>query len=155
MSLSIRPYRPADFRTLHKLDQVCFPPGISYSKFMLHYFLDLPESTCLVAEEGDQTVGFLLAESSPPDAHIITVDVDPSARRTGAGSWLLKKIENEFARQSIESVLIETAVDNAPAIAFWQHHGYRTEAVIKRYYLGRIDAYEMRKRLPAEPGESG
>jgi ribosomal protein S18 acetylase RimI-like enzyme len=46
-------------------------------------------------------------------------------------------------------VLIETATDNQPAVAFWQQHGYRIEAILKRYYLGRIDAYEMRKILPA------
>jgi hypothetical protein len=28
-------------------------------------------------------------------------------------------------------------------------HRYRIEATLKRYYLGRIDAYEMRKILPA------
>jgi [ribosomal protein S18]-alanine N-acetyltransferase len=154
MTLTIRLYQPEDFSALHKLDQVCFPPGISYSKFMLQYFLALPESTCMVAEEGNRLLAFILAETTPPESHIITLDVAPTARRTGAGSQLLQKMENFYASQSIETVLIETAVDNAPAIAFWHHHGYRTEAVIKRYYLGRIDAYEMRKRLPAEPGES-
>ncbi|HXN96949.1 MAG TPA: hypothetical protein VN879_20745, partial [Candidatus Acidoferrales bacterium] len=44
-------------------------------------------------------------------------------------------------------VLLETAIDNEAAVAFWQRHGYRIEATLKRYYLGRIDAYEMRKLL--------
>jgi ribosomal protein S18 acetylase RimI-like enzyme len=45
------------------------------------------------------------------------------------------------------SVLLETAVDNGSAVAFWGRHGYSAEAVLKRYYLGSVDAYEMRKRL--------
>jgi len=45
--------------------------------------------------------------------------------------------------------LLETASDNEAAVAFWRRHGYRIEATLKRYYLGRIDAYEMRKILPA------
>ena len=45
-------------------------------------------------------------------------------------------------------VLLETATDNEAAVAFWQRHGYRIEAVLKRYYLTRLDAYEMRKILP-------
>ena len=39
-------------------------------------------------------------------------------------------------------------MDNEAAVAFWKRHGYRIEATLKRYYLRRIDAYEMRKILP-------
>ena len=147
--VKIRDYQPSDFAALHKLDQQCFPPGISYSKFSLQYFLSLPSADCLVAEEGKKIAGFLLAESNPPVAHIITLDVSPDYRRTGLGTKLLEEIENHFRFNDVHSVLLETAVDNQSGIAFWQHHGYRTEAVLKRYYLGRVDAYEMRKKLVA------
>ncbi len=63
-------------------------------------------------------------------------------------------MESHFLFRGVESVLLETSVENSPAIAFWQRHGYRTEAVLKRYYLGRIDAYEMRKRLSAQSGDA-
>ncbi len=79
--------------------------------------------------------------------HIITLDVAEAYRRAGTGSALLRELEKHFAYHGVESVLLETAVDNESGIAFWEHHGYRTEAVLKRYYLGRIDAYEMRKRI--------
>jgi len=145
--VAIRQYEARDFAALHKLDQACFPPGISYSKFSLQYFLSLPAADCLVAEDGKILAGFLLAESNPPLAHIITLDVAAPFRRTGLGSRLLAEMEKHFQFKEVHSVLLETAVDNESGIAFWQHHGYRTEAVLKRYYLGRVDAYEMRKRL--------
>jgi ribosomal protein S18 acetylase RimI-like enzyme len=44
--------------------------------------------------------------------------------------------------------LLETATENEAGVAFWQRHGYRIEATLKRYYLRRMDAYEMRKILP-------
>jgi [ribosomal protein S18]-alanine N-acetyltransferase len=109
----------------------------------------LPTADCLVAEEGKKIVGFVLAEENPPLGHIITLDVADSHRRKGVGTALLREIEQHFVFQGVQSVLLETAVDNESGIAFWQHHGYRTEAVVKRYYLGRIDAFEMRKRLVA------
>ena len=56
-------------------------------------------------------------------------------------------MEKHFRFHEVQSVLLETAVDNESGIAFWERHGYRTEAVLKRYYLGKVDAYEMRKRL--------
>jgi [ribosomal protein S18]-alanine N-acetyltransferase len=145
--VAIRQYEARDFAGLYKLDQACFPPGISYSKFSLQYFLSLPAADCLVAEENKHIVGFILAESNPPLAHIITLDVAASHRREGLGTTLLEEMEKHFRFHGVHSVLLETAVDNETGIAFWQHHGYRTEAVLKRYYLGRVDAYEMRKRL--------
>jgi ribosomal-protein-alanine N-acetyltransferase len=147
MTFAIREYEARDFAALYKLDQSCFVPGISYSKFVLQYYLNLPAGDCLVAEENKKIVGFGLAETNPPLGHIITLDIAESHRRAGVGSALLREMESHFAFRGIESVILETAVDNASGIAFLQHHGYRTEAVVKRYYLGRIDAYEMRKKL--------
>ncbi len=56
--------------------------------------------------------------------------------------------KRRFAARGVRSILLETAIDNEAAVAFWQRRGYRIEAVLKRYYLGRLDAYEMRKILP-------
>jgi ribosomal-protein-alanine N-acetyltransferase len=147
MGAAIRQYEAKDFGTLHKLDQACFPPGIAYSKFSLQYFLSLPAADCLVAEDGKKIAGFILAETNPPLAHIITLDVAESHRRTGLGSALVAEMEKHFRFHGVHSVLLETAVDNETGIAFWKKHGYREEAVLKRYYLGKVDAYEMRKRL--------
>jgi len=144
--VAIRQYEARDFGAIFKLDQACFPPGISYSKFSLQYFLSLPAADCMVAEENKRIVGFILAEAHPPLAHIITLDVAESHRRRGLGTSLLGEMEKHFRFHGVHSVLLETSVDNESGIAFWQKHGYRTEAVLKRYYLGRVDAYEMRKK---------
>ena len=145
--VKIRQYEARDFAPLYKLDQSCFVTGISYSKWSLQYFLNLPTADCLVAEEGKHIVGFILTEKNPPLAHIITLDVAPDKRRTGLGSLLLAEMERHFRFHEVHSVLLETAVDNEAGIAFWEHHGYRTEAILKRYYLGKVDAFEMRKKL--------
>jgi len=145
--VGIRQYDSRDFAALHKLDQACFPPGISYSRFSLQYFLGLPAADCLVAQDGKTIAGFILAEANPPLAHIITLDIAPAYRRVGLGTRLLEEMEKHFRFKEVRAVLLETAVDNESGIAFWQHHGYRTEAVLKRYYLRRLDAYEMRKKL--------
>ena len=152
MSLKIRPYETHDFATLYKLDQSCFVPGISYSKWVLQYYLRLPGVDCQVAQDGKSIVGFVLGESNPPLGHIITLDVAESHRRAGVGSLLLLELERNFAFRGVKSILLETAVDNESGIAFWKRRGYCTEAVLKRYYLRKIDAYEMRKLLSAEPG---
>jgi ribosomal-protein-alanine N-acetyltransferase len=148
MAVALRSYEPHDFAALYRLDQACFPAGISYSKKMLRYFLTLPSADCIVAADEKRISGFILTEENPPLAHVITLDVAEQDRRTGLGSKLLVESERNLALHGVITILLETAIDNEPAVAFWQRHGYRIEAVLKRYYLSRLDAYEMRKILP-------
>jgi ribosomal-protein-alanine N-acetyltransferase len=154
LPVTLRSYDPHDFAALHRLDRECFPPGISYSKTMLKYFLKLPSADCLVATEDSRIVGFILTEENPPLAHIITLDVAETHRRRSVGSLLLAESEGNLALRGVRTILLETATENEAAIAFWQRRGYRIEAVLKRYYLGRQDAYELRKILQA-PGLKG
>jgi ribosomal-protein-alanine N-acetyltransferase len=148
--LHLRPYQPEDFEALHELDQTCFVPGIAYSKAMLRYFLTQPSALCLLAETAEeQLAGFILGETTRHLGHIVTLDVAEEYRRRGVGSQLLNALEKKFAASGIRGMLIETAINNDAAVDFWKRHGYRTEGVLKRYYLSRIDAYQMRKPLQA------
>jgi len=147
MAVVLRGYEARDFSALFKLDQSCFAAGISYSRTTLRYFLELPSADCIVAEDAKRVAGFVLSEENPPLAHIITLDVAESHRRQHVGSAMLAELEKNFVRRGVRTVLLETAIDNEAAVAFWKSHGYRVEATLKRYYLGRLDAYEMRKKL--------
>ena len=154
MAAVLRSYDPRDFAALFKLDQGCFPAGISYSKTTLRYFLSLRSAECLVAMVDAQIAGFILTEENPPLAHVITLDVAEKFRRRGIGSTLLGESERNLGLRGVRTVLLETAATNDVGVAFWQRHGYVVAATLKRYYLGRLDAYEMRKILPA-PTNSG
>ena len=114
---------------------------------MLRYFLKLPSADGTVAEDDGKIVGFVLTEENPPLAHVITLDVAESHRRQGVGTALLAESERNLSLRGVRTVLLETAINNEAGVAFWQRHGYRIEATLKRYYLRSIDAYEMRKLL--------
>jgi ribosomal protein S18 acetylase RimI-like enzyme len=161
MAATLRPYEPHDFAALHRLDQACFPAGISYSKTTLRYFLTIASADCIVAADGKHIAGFILTEENPPLAHVITLDVAETHRRHGVGSALLAESEKNLTLRGVRSILLETAIENEAGVAFWKRHGYRIEAILKRYYLGKLDAYEMRKILPnssqnpnMKPGET-
>ena len=145
MAPVLRPYDPKDFAALYRLDQACFPAGISYSKTTLRYFLSLRSADCLVALQDAHIAGFILTEENPPLAHVITLDVAEKFRRRGIASALLLESERNLGLRGVRHVLLETAADNEAGVAFWKHHGYGIAATLKRYYLGRLDAYEMRK----------
>src|SRR5258708_32851939 len=144
--VTIRQYEPHDFAALYKLDQACFPPGIAYSKTMLRFFLGQPGAECLVALDAGKIVGFILSEENPPLAHIITLDVAESHRRHGVGTTLVRESEANLEFREVRTVLLETATTNEAGISFWERHGYRKEALLKNYYSGRLEAFEMRKK---------
>ena len=60
---------------------------------------------------------------------------------------LLAEAERKLVEAGVRQIGLETATDNAAAIAFWQKHGYRKSGVRKNYYPGGRDAYSMAKRL--------
>lgn len=145
----LRQFREPDFESLFLIDQACFPRGIAYSRRMLRSLLFLPGADCLLAEVGSEIAGFILTDADPPHGQIITLDVLEAYRRSGVGALLLREAESRMQAVGVRQVTLETATTNEPAIAFWQKHGYRTDAVLKRYYLGNLDAFRMRKPLPA------
>jgi ribosomal-protein-alanine N-acetyltransferase len=153
MPVVLRTYDPRDFAALFRLDQACFPAGIAYSKTTLRYFLSVRSADCLVAMEGDDIAGFVLTEENPPLAHVITLDIGEKFRRQGIASTLLAESERNLALRGVRHVLLETATNNDAGVAFWKRHGYGIAATIKRYYHGKLDAYEMRKILVAPTQE--
>lgn len=148
---ALRPFRQEDFEALFAIDQSCFPRGIAYSRRTLRFFLALPGADCLLAQAGGRIAGFILSHAEPPHGQIITLDVLEAHRRSGVGSLLLREAESRMLAAGVRVVTLETATDNHAAIAFWQKHGYRTEAVLRNYYLGTRDAFQMRKTLAPRP----
>lgn len=144
----IRESRPEDFETLWRIDQLCFPPGISYSRQELKVYMRHKQSFTLVGSEGEEgrIEGFIVAYASLT-GHIITIDVLEEARRSGLGSQLLRAAEERLRSKGSRAVSLETAVDNAGALAFYKHHGYSVVSTWPRYYSNGVDALVLKKRL--------
>lgn len=145
--MRLRAYRPVDFQALWKLDQLCFAPGIAYSRSMLAAFLEEPGAFTIVAEEKGVVQGFILTHVDKKHGHIITIDIRETMRRTGLGSRLLKAAEDRLRRLQKEGVVLEVAVDNLPALTFYKRHGFSVVKTIPRYYSNGLDALEMAKVL--------
>jgi len=154
---TLRLYQPADFETLYAIDQVCYAPGIAYSRRELRWYLRQPGAACLVACLESEIAGFIIghvaaSRAAPPErrGHIVTLDVLAQYRRRGIGRALVRETERRWREEGVALVELETATDNQPAIAFWQNCGYRIAAVIPRYYLDRTDAFYMLKSFTSE-----
>jgi [ribosomal protein S18]-alanine N-acetyltransferase len=151
---SLRLYQPSDFEALYRMDQVCFPKGIAYGRYELRIYLRSAGSHCLLAEVAGEVAGFILAEQSTEQGHIITLDVLETYRRQAIGSLLLAAAEREAASGGAKRIVLETATTNKAAVAFWKKHGYREFRTIQDYYGRGLDAFQMYKSISATPQAS-
>lgn len=145
--ISLRPYRKEDFDELWRIDQECFRPGIAYTRFELGAYFRLPNIFTLVAAEGKRIAGFITCDWRRKTGHVITIDVREEARRLGVGTLLLAAAEKRLREQGCTGLFLETAVDNAPTLRFYERHGYAALRTIPRYYMGKLDALRLGKNL--------
>lgn len=148
---AIRDFKPDDFETLWRIDQECFPPGIAYSRQELKLYMRRRGSYTLVASgQPDGTIAGFIVSHGGLTGHIITIDVTSRARRCGVGSQLLNAAEDRLRGKGSRAVSLETAVDNAAALAFYKGHGYSVVNTWPRYYSNGVDALVLKKLLSAK-----
>lgn len=152
MNIVVREAQPEDFETLWRIDQQCFPAGISYSRPELKFYMRRRGSFTLVAQDtnADRMVGFIVVQDGAA-GHIITIDVIASARRSGVGSMLLEAAEDRLRAAGSHAVDLETAVDNLAALSFYKRHAYDVIRTWPRYYSNGVDALVLRKHLGPLP----
>ena len=101
-----------------------------------------------VVESLPRILGFIVAQATRRGVgHILTIDVPPASRRFGVGSRLLTTAEDRLGAAGCHSVVLETAVDNSAALAFYKRHDYCVEKTIPRYYSNGVDAFVLEKPL--------
>jgi len=144
----IRDSKAEDFEHLWRMDQECFPAGISYTKKELKTYMRHRGSFTLVATNGSEgeIQGFIIGHCATT-GHIITIDVNPRTRRSGVGSDLLQAAEDRIRAAGCPYVGLETAVDNRAALSFYKRHGYSVIRTWPRYYPNGVDALVLRKEL--------
>lgn len=95
--------------------------------------------------------GILLGRCVLDEAEVLTIAVDPAARRQGIGQALLADFARQAFEKGAESAFLEVAADNLAARALYAGAGYRTAGRRPRYYRtpdgGLIDAEIMCKQL--------
>jgi len=166
VEFALREFRREDFDSLWRIDQECFAPGIAYSRLELAAYIRLRGAFTVVAESmtngreplgkdaqavvGSRlnVLGFIVAQATRRGVgHILTIDVPPASRRLGIGSKLLSEAEDRLRAAACHSVVLETAVDNSAALAFYKRHHYSVVKTIPRYYSNGLDAFVLEKDL--------
>jgi [ribosomal protein S18]-alanine N-acetyltransferase len=161
VEFALREFRREDFDSLWRIDQECFAPGIAYSRMELAAYIRLRGAFTVVAEprpmaeSPSRVLGFIVAQANRRGVgHILTIDVPPASRRSGVGSKLLATAEERLRAAPCRRVVLETAVDNGAALAFYKRHHYSVVKTIPRYYSNGVDAFVLEKELLSTPATS-
>ena len=168
----LRDYQHGDFEELYRIDTDCFPSGIAYSRGELQSYVQRKQSFCILAESAaaeaggdagqmnqvaaeaaaskrrERIAGFVVVEVHREGyGHVITLDVRQGFRRHQLGTLLMQAAEARTRKLGGFMMVLETAVNNAAALAFYERHRYKILKRLPRYYSHNLDALFLTKRL--------
>jgi ribosomal protein S18 acetylase RimI-like enzyme len=145
----LREYKTEDFDRLHAIDQECFPPGIAYSRRELSYYMKLRGAFTIVADDEKGAIaGFIVAQKHQRGmGHVVTIDTLKPYRRSGLGTLLMNEVETRLKGAGCDAMFLEAAVDNLPAIKFYERLGYVVVKTLPGYYPNNLDGLLLVKRF--------
>ena len=125
-----------DASVLAKLHAGAFHRGWSEDEFerLLASSTSLGEGAAF--SESGLLQGFVLSRLAKVEAEILSIVVDPSARRQGVGRALFAKHLERLRNLGVRELFLEVEETNRAAIAFYQGFGFRN--------VGRREAYYQR-----------
>ncbi|MFB7799440.1 ribosomal protein S18-alanine N-acetyltransferase [Isoptericola sp. NPDC056134] len=166
-SCRLRPLASTDFDRVLQLERVLFGAG-AWTYGMLADELAALGRWYVVAEPAGQdavavygigpkpVVGYAGLWFDGDVAQIMTIGVDPHYQRHGVGRALLEALVGRARKLKAEAVLLEVRVDNEPALALYERHGFERIGLRKRYYQPEDkDAFTMRLDLRDDHARPG
>lgn len=123
-----------------------------WSALEFEALLKSPGVFAVMGEAGEPAVekGFILCRSIAGEAEVLTIAVDPAARRRGWGGALVEMAAGIATETGSEAMFLEVASDNTAAIALYAATGFARVGLRKGYYPhpdGARDAIVMRRAL--------
>jgi ribosomal protein S18 acetylase RimI-like enzyme len=131
----IRKFDVEDIEAVIELERKSFPKT-SYSRRTLLFYSVIYPDSFLVYEDG-KILGCVIFELN---GHVLSITVDPSARRKGIGTALMKEVFRH-----VDKAWVEVRNNNTDAQAFYEKMGFKKKGTIKNYYKtgdGVIMVYE-------------
>ena len=100
----------------------------------LRELLAMPGALALLAQQGDEPVGFILLRQAADEAEIITLAVQPQQRRLGVARRLLSVGLDKLSGRGARHCFLEVADDNVAARALYTAAGFAEVGRRPGYY---------------------
>ncbi len=131
----VRPTTGADIPAVAIVDQAAFPPPWWHSEFSL-LRRAVAASYFVVAETGNQVVGYAEGDLHLPGAHLNRIAVQPAWQGHGVGGLLLDNTLRAFWRLGAERISLNTQIDNHYSQRLYRRFGFEPTG-------GGVTAWEL------------
>jgi ribosomal protein S18 acetylase RimI-like enzyme len=129
-----RRMRRSDLAPVIDVDRRAFPPMWAHDRASLADARSAtPRSRARVVDRRGGIAGYALGGRAGRTGYLQRLAVDPDQQRLGIGRSLVEDALASFQRHRVGNVMVNTAVDNEPALALYRSVGFRrcsTELVI-------------------------
>ena len=157
---SIRCFRESDMQDLLKIEHACFKRD-AYDRNLFANLHRKCGDLFLVAERlrsetkkpcAGHLLGYMVtctrSAKTSLVAELVSVGVDPEARREGVASALLDSTLRRLRRRGVSRISLAVKVSNRRALAFYRKYGFRQLRIVPGYYEDGKDAWLMVRNLP-------
>ncbi|MEM6330512.1 MAG: ribosomal protein S18-alanine N-acetyltransferase [Planctomycetota bacterium] len=99
----------------------------------------------MVAEHGEDVVGFMIYELQKTRLHVLNFAVGGQCRRRGVGEQMISKLIGKLSSQRRTRITLEVRETNLAAQLFFKRAGFKAVSVLRNFYDDSPeDAYQMR-----------
>jgi ribosomal-protein-alanine N-acetyltransferase len=110
--------------------------------FHLESEINNPNAILLVCLDSQQIKGYLYALDFGDNIDLLSIIVSPLFRRKGMAYEMFKYLVDNYCYQD-KTITLEVALNNKPAMEFYEKVGFKVVNVRKKYYKDS-DAYIMK-----------
>jgi ribosomal protein S18 acetylase RimI-like enzyme len=127
----------------------------TWDEFEITTLFNSDTELCLVAEAGDQIIGFALGttvkkHNSPwKYGYLVWLGVRKNIQKGRVGSRLFNDIKRRMQDQGVRMIIIDTSADNLPAIKFFQKQGFND--IQEHVYMSLNLTRKARKKAVKKP----
>lgn len=132
MTIELRAATPADLDAIDLIEQHSFSRPWPRATFEAELTREWAHVDVLVLD--GTIVAFCDYWVVPPEMQILAIATSPDHRNRGLGGEMLAHVLASSAAAGCQVASLEVRAGNAPAIALYERHGFRTVHVRARYY---------------------
>src|SRR6266487_6506723 len=129
-TVALRPLAYSDLPAVLAIERRSFTTPWSLAMFVLE--LSKPSGICLAATAEGRLAGYLVCSRYAEVWHLMNVAVEPSRRREGIATSLLRRMLDEAGASARYTLEVRTS--NRAAIAMYERFGFRPAGHRRGYY---------------------
>jgi len=153
--------RPADLDRILEIEHACFRKDAydrklfaGYVRRCGDYFLvarrlgkGVVRSGTDAAPSKSAICGYILSCPCREGAELVSLAVEPAARRVGAASALMDSTLRRLKRRGVGRLILMVRITNRGAIRFYKGYGFAKVRIVHGYYEDGRDGWLMTKDL--------